>query len=99
MAGDAAQWARQHLWGEIPQSSCPIRTLVQKVKIRRFGLSLHITDLAGVRNLKKMGKVEFRVVTRLQSIDRSHILPLSPSGEHTRAGLGLPWYIVSPLWG
>jgi hypothetical protein len=41
--------------------------LVQKVKIRHFGLSLHVGDLAGARNLKKMRKVGFRVVPRLQS--------------------------------
>ena len=44
-----------------------IWALVQKVEIRRLGLSPHVADLAGVRNLKKMVKVEFRVVTRLQS--------------------------------
>jgi hypothetical protein len=39
------------------------------VKIRRLGLSLHVADLAGIRNLKKMGKVEFQVVKWLQAFD------------------------------
>jgi hypothetical protein len=57
-----------------------IWALVQKVKIRRLGLSLHVADLAGVRNFKEMGKAEFRVVTRLQSMDQLPVIALSPSG-------------------
>jgi hypothetical protein len=45
-----------------PRSFWRIWALVQKVKIRRLGLSLHVADLAGIRNLKKMVEVEFRVV-------------------------------------
>jgi hypothetical protein len=52
-----------------PQSFWRIWALVQKVKIRRLGLSLHVADLAGIRNLKKMVKVEFRVVKWLQSMN------------------------------
>ena len=33
-------------------------------------LSLHVADLAGIGNLKKKGKAEFLMVTRLQSIDQ-----------------------------
>jgi hypothetical protein len=40
--------------------------VVQKVKIRRLEPSSHVADSVGVRNLKKMAKVENRVVTRLQ---------------------------------
>jgi hypothetical protein len=45
-----------------PQSFYRIWALVQKVKLRRLGLSPHVADLAGIRNLKKMVEVEFRVV-------------------------------------
>jgi hypothetical protein len=63
-----------------PQSFWRIWALVQKVKIRRLGLSLHVADLAGIRNLKKMVEVEFRVVKWLQSIDQLPVIALSPSG-------------------
>jgi len=56
-----------------PQSICRIWALVRKVKIRRLRLSLHVADLAGTRDLKKMVKVEFQVVKWLQSIDH-HLL-------------------------
>jgi hypothetical protein len=49
-----------------PQSFWRIWALVQKVEIHRLGLSLHVADLAVIRNLKKMGKVEFQMVKWLQ---------------------------------
>ncbi len=54
---------------DLSRSFWRILALVQKVKTRRPGLSVHVADLAGIRNLRKMGKAEFRVVTRLQAID------------------------------
>jgi hypothetical protein len=51
------------------QSFWRIWALVQKVKIHRLGLSLHVADLPGVRNLKRMGRVEFQVVKWLQAFD------------------------------
>lgn len=56
--------------GELIPVFLPHLGLVQRSKIRPLVLSLHVTDLAGIRNLKKMVKAESRVGNWLQSINR-----------------------------
>jgi hypothetical protein len=43
--------------------------VVHKVKFRHLWLSLYVADLAGIRNLKKMVKAEFRAVKWLQAFN------------------------------
>jgi hypothetical protein len=53
MAGDATPRAHQHVSGELTPVFLRIWALVQKVKIRRLGLSLHVSDLAGIRKFQQ----------------------------------------------
>jgi hypothetical protein len=53
---------------------CCLREPVQRVEIQHHSLSLHIADLAGIKNLKKLVELEFQVVTRLQSVNHRGIV-------------------------
>ena len=86
---------RRHEYARTYQERCPqsfwrIWALVQKVKIRRLRLSPHVADLAGVRNLKKVGNVEFEVVKWLQSMNHD----LSRLSAPARRILQLLKYLV-----
>jgi hypothetical protein len=71
-ASGESQWLR--IWA-----------LVHKVKFGHLWLALHVADLAGIRNLKKMGKVEFQVVTRLLSVNHGEADRVK--APHVQAGL------------